>query len=276
VVVITGSGFAAPGVTDVEFFNGVAADFQIISDTEIWATVPGGATNGPITLTDSVTSADTPAFTVTTNAGGCAPAVASFTPTCGTTGTIVTITGTNLLQFSGDGTNPAEGADVRFAPYAANATHTGVAENPTTLSVNVPASATDGPIRVTTFAPGAGGQVFSTTNFDVVTDLTECGVTPTPTEHARNVTLRLKGALRMKGKVNATDDFTDCENGVSVKLQRKKKGGGWKTLKTVTTNDVGAYSSKVKNRPGRYRSVAPRTTVGEDVCLKDISPIRRN
>ena len=73
------------------------------------------------------------------------------------------------------------------------------------------------------------------------------------------------------------DGTTDCANAVPVKLQRKKKGGGWNTLKTVTTDASGAYSSKVKNKAGKYRSVARKVTLANgEVCLKDVSPVRTN
>jgi hypothetical protein len=90
------------------------------------------------------------------------------------------------------------------------------------------------------------------------------------------VTLTLSGTLKLKGKVKVPDGFTDCASGVSVKLQKKKKGGGFKTLKTVTTSATGAYSGKVANKPGKYRALAPKTTAGGETCLKDASPVRKH
>jgi IPT/TIG domain len=349
VVVITGTDFNNPTVTDVDF-NGTPATFEIISATTIWAEVPDGATNGPINVTNSLhTVSSAVGFTVTAGPGDCAPTIASFTPTCGPAGTDVTITGTNLLQ------SPTLGGNVRFAPYSANATPVvGAAVSPTEISVNVPAGAADGPIQVripgvtpphavstgtfdagtciTDFQPqsgdvgdtvtitgvgfegatavtfaGAGGtrvqaifQVATdTATVDTITATVPVGaVTGTirvespggtvttatdftvgagpVNEHPRNVTLKLVKHLRMKGKVNVPDGFTDCASNVPVKLQRKKKGGGWKTLKTVTTNDTGQYSSRVNDKAGRYRAVAPRTTVGDEICLKDVSPVRKH
>jgi hypothetical protein len=198
---------------------------------------------------------------------GCEPTITSFTPTCGVVGTVVTITGTNLLQNSGDDATPADpvGGDVRFNPYGANAIHTGAAESPTTLSVNVPASAVDGPIRVTTLA----GTVDSTTNFDVAAAAEDCGG---PGDHARTIKLRLKDALIAKGRVSSSDDTAACTDSVQVKIQRKKKGGGWKTLKITTTDTVGKYAKKIKNKSGKYRSLAPKLTLENgEVCLKAVS-----
>jgi hypothetical protein len=135
----------------------------------------------------------------------------------------------------------------------------------TSITTTVPIGATDGPITLfTTQAPN--GTSVQTATFTTGT--------VGPVQHSRTVTLKLSGALRMKGKVKS--NVADCTTGVSVKLQRKKKGGGWKTLKTVTTNDTGAYSGKVRNRPGKYRSVAPKVTVGSVECPKDASPVRKN
>ena len=367
VVIITGTDFNNPNVNSVVFLGNVAngaddraANFQIRSATEIWTTVPAGAVNGPIRLTNTATQFDdTPAFTVA-NPGNCAPTIASFTPTCGpggagVTGTDVTITGTNLLidaggNLTGTGGPPATAALVQFAPYTVLATPTSVAPNTTTISVNVPTGALDGPIKVFTFAAptgltstasfdagtcitdfqpqsGAVGSVVTLTGvgfqgatsvkffngveaiFQIVTDtetvdtitatvpfgaatgpitVTAPGGTATTAtdftigggggpQHERNVTLKLSGALRMKGKVKVPDGTTDCANAVPVKLQRKKSGGGWKTLKTVTTDASGAYSGKVKNKAGKYRSVAKKVTLANgDVCLKDVSPVRTN
>jgi len=47
-VMITGTNFT--GVTAVKFNNNLAAQFQVVSDTQITATVPSNAVSGPITL----------------------------------------------------------------------------------------------------------------------------------------------------------------------------------------------------------------------------------
>ena len=61
-VTITGSGFADS--SDVRF-NGTSASFSVVSDTEIKATVPSGATTGPITVTGpGGTSTSAASFTV--------------------------------------------------------------------------------------------------------------------------------------------------------------------------------------------------------------------
>ncbi|MBI1761047.1 MAG: VCBS repeat-containing protein [Acidobacteria bacterium] len=48
-VMLTGTNFT--GVTGVAFSNNVAAQFNVVNDTQITATVPAGAVTGPLTLT---------------------------------------------------------------------------------------------------------------------------------------------------------------------------------------------------------------------------------
>jgi hypothetical protein len=56
-VIISGTGFT--GTTAVNF-NGTSSSFTILSDTTIIATVPNGATSGPITVTNGGGSMNTP------------------------------------------------------------------------------------------------------------------------------------------------------------------------------------------------------------------------
>jgi len=171
VVVVTGSAFTDfPGAqTIVDFTLGAVAtpatNFVVISATEIWATVPaltpGNSYNIRVT-NPAGTTTSTGTFSSTLGAGGCAPTVDSFVPDCAAAGTVVVIAGTNLLRD--DGTTIVGGL-VRFNPYATDATHTVPdVDTATSLSVIVTSDATDGPVRVTTFA---GGTVLSDTDFIV-------------------------------------------------------------------------------------------------------------
>ncbi|OIQ20081.1 MAG: hypothetical protein BM557_05250 [Flavobacterium sp. MedPE-SWcel] len=65
IVTINGNGFEAGAGTTAVQFNGVnATDFEIVSDTEIKATVPATATTGAITVTTDDCEADTTSFTL--------------------------------------------------------------------------------------------------------------------------------------------------------------------------------------------------------------------
>jgi hypothetical protein len=142
-VTITGSGFT--GATAVTF-NGTPAQFSVVGDTRIDATVPSGATTGPIGVTapgGSTTSATS--FTVTTTPPPPGPSISGFSPTSGKVGTSVVITGSGLsgatrVTFSG----------------GKNATFT--VDSGTQITTKVPAGAKSGPISVTT---GAGSTTSS-------------------------------------------------------------------------------------------------------------------
>jgi hypothetical protein len=273
VVVVTGSGFAEfpEAQTDVDFVAGAtvvpATLFTVISDTEIWATVPAltPGTSYNVRVSNTGTPAGTTStatFLSTVGAGACAPTVASFLPTCGAAGTVVAITGTNLLA-------PTQaGGEVAFSPYAPGqiATHTVPdASSPTSLSVIVPSGSGDGPIRVTTFGAATGGQVFSTGSFLVPPPDCVAGAET----HARSITFSLSRRGRARGVVSVADDTAECIAGVPVKIQRRKKGGGWKNVGSATTNDSGAYKTKIRPRRGKYRALAPRLVLADDsICLR--------
>jgi hypothetical protein len=150
-VTITGTGFQAPPagetVTSVTF-GGVAAAFTATSDTSISTSVPCGAVDGSVVVTNGDGNSGTPpaaAFDVTP-AG--APTVSGFNPASGVVGTIVTITGTNLCGATA----------VRFN----NTTATTVTVNSATqITATVPTGATSGKISVTT----AAGTGTSANNF---------------------------------------------------------------------------------------------------------------
>jgi hypothetical protein len=285
VVVATGTGFTdfpAAQMT-VDFVTGgvetPATDFFPIDDATLWVVTPPLAPGTSYTLrVDNPGTTDpgidsTATFLATTGSGGCAPTITSFTPTCGLAGSGVVITGTNLIAAD------LLGGEVRFSPYAPAqiATHTVPdVDDVTSLSVLVPTGSADGPISVET---DVGSAVFSTTSFLVPPP--DC-VPDTGNEHARSITFKITKKGRASGVVSSTEDpaFTDCVAAVPVKIQRKKAGGGWKTVGKTTTDDTGAYLKKVKNKKGKqkFRALAPKVSLGDpvtDVCLKARSATRK-
>jgi hypothetical protein len=285
VVDVTGTGFAlSPEAnTTVNFVPPVGAavpspTVTIISDTELWATSPGLSNGVSYTIRvdnlQGTGTASTQTFTAVTGPGACAPTIASFVPDCGTTGTVVKITGTNLLAPS------QAGGLVEFSPFVAG---NGVDASPTnpdisdpvTLQVTVPTGSADGPISVTTFT---GSQVFSSTAFKVPPP--DC-VPVTGTEHARAISFKITKAGKASGVVSSTEDpiFDACVDSVPVKIQRKKSGV-WKTVGKTTTSDTGSYTKTVKNPKGtqKFRALAPKVSLGDpvtDTCLKARSAVRK-
>jgi hypothetical protein len=202
-----------------------------------------------ITAADSCTNGCFFGHNVTTGlvqGGGAAPTITSFSPTAGPVGTTVTITGTNLTGAT----------SVKFNGVTATIT----SNTATQIVTKVPTGATTGPITVTTDS----GTATSSTNFTV-----------TGAPHARTISLRLRDALIARGTVTVSDGFAACADSVQVKVQRRVSGR-WKTVKSTTTSSTGTYRTHLRNRHGRYRSVAPMVVKGTDTCGRAVSPTRRH
>jgi large repetitive protein len=170
-VTITGTTFV--GVSSVKF-NGLAAAASTLNATTIKATVPAGATTGPVTVTTPGGTATSPSpFTV-------GPKITSFSPASGPTGATVTINGNG---FHGTPT-------VTFSGLASPSV-TGV--TPTSLKAVVPNGATTGQVQVTT-GDGAGT---SATNFSVTFSVT--GFAPPSGAVGDAVTITGVGFLKVTG-----------------------------------------------------------------------------
>jgi len=238
-VVITGSNLA--GATSVEFGGIAATVFTVNSATQITATVPSGAASGPIT----VTTANGHSSSSTDYQVSPPPTVASFTPAKGKVGRTVVITGT---EFTG-------ASAIRFGGTPA-ASFT--VDSATQITAKVPAGAGAGPVSVT----NPGGTGTSTAQFIV--------------QHARSLSLVVT-KTRAKGRLTADDGFTRAAAGVPVRLQRKPSAAkAWRTVGNDLTTNKGRYSFAGKFGSGRYRVLAPQTTLASgDVALKALSPAVR-
>lgn len=169
-VTITGTNFTTPVVTEVEF-NGLNDEtFKVESGTTITATVPSGARNGPIQVTNADGRATSPAGFVVTPTP--APTIRSFKPTSGPVGTLVVITGTNLTGATAVSFNQVEAT-----PPTVNSS--------TQITATVPTEATSGLISVTT----PGGTETSTTNFTVAPPVVVAPVTPGATASSPTATV---------------------------------------------------------------------------------------
>jgi hypothetical protein len=238
-VVISGTNFC--GATGVQFNATSATSFTVSSTgTSITATVPAGATSGPLHVTTPSGTANSAAsFTVV---GG--PTITSFSPTSGPVGTSVVITGTNLLGATAVRFN---GVTASFSPSTA-----------TSVTATVPSGATTGKITVVT--PGG-----------TATSLTDFTVTTAPID--RSVSFSFGQNSRVSGQVSSTN--TACESLLPVVIQ-KQKGGSWKWVDTTATNKSGSYKSYIPPSNGKFRAkVNQQTLVNGVVCAGDTSPIRQ-
>jgi YD repeat-containing protein len=138
-VTIYGTGFSSSVGQNSVQFNGVGATIIAATPNQLVATVPSGATTGPISVTSPLGSAiSTNVFHVGPAAG--APVINSFTPGIGNAGATVTIYGTNF--------DPSPGNNhLRFNDVA-NAVVT--ASTSTTITATVPSLAGSGKMKLAT------------------------------------------------------------------------------------------------------------------------------
>jgi subtilisin-like proprotein convertase family protein len=236
-VVITGTNFT--GVTGVTFGGTPAAGFTVNSATQITATVPTGATTGPISVATTNGSADS----LTSFQVSPPPTVTGLSPTSGRVGQTVTLTGT---AFTG-------ATAVRFGGTPA-AMFTVLSA--TQITAKVPAGAGTGPVAVS--SPGGTGT--SSQRFVV--------------KHARSISLTVT-SHSAKGRLTALDGFSKSAASVQVRLQVKKLGA-WRTIARDLTTGAGRYGFQTSLSAGRYRVLAPQTTLATgDVALRAVSPTAR-
>jgi hypothetical protein len=151
VVAVDGAGFLPIPSLNAVSFNGAAATVLAASFTRIIASVPGGATTGPISVTvGGATAVSATPFTVSDPDPP--PTITSFTPIIGVAGSEVVVSGTHF--------NPAPGAT---AVHLNSAGASVVQVETAILSARVPALAGSGRLRVTTPA----GTVLSADDFIV-------------------------------------------------------------------------------------------------------------
>jgi hypothetical protein len=223
-VTISGTNFT--GASDVKFNTTSvgAGNFTVDSDTQITATVPSGATTGPISVAtpSGIGTSSTP-FSVVP-----APTITSFTPTSGVTGTTVTINGTSFTAT----------AEVKFNGVTATGF---VFRTATKVKANVPAGATTGPISVTT----ASGTGTSSTDFVIASGPpTITSFTPTSGPVGTTVTItgtNFTGATTVKfgGVVAAFTVNSDTQITATVPT-------GAVTGKIVVKTAAGSGSSPTK------------------------------
>jgi IPT/TIG domain-containing protein len=243
VVTITGIGFT--GATAVTF-NGTNASFTVESDAQITATVPAGATTGPIAVTTpGGTDASATNFTVTTPPTP-APTVSSFAPTSGDLFTQVTIQGSD---FTGATLVTIRGCDVPFT-----------VDSDTQITATVGEGANTGRIRVTTPAgTGTSTQPFTLTRRD----------------HRSTVSLRLREHLLARGKVRVPDGYNGCKFRRLVRVQRKTSHG-WDSVGKDRSARSGRYKTQLPDKPGRYRAVVTKEAMHYDLCEDATSGARRH
>ena len=144
-VTVAGSGFT--GTTAVSF-NGTTAAFTVTSGSQLTATVPAGATTGPISVTTAGGTAGSAAsFTVTSQP---APGITGVSPASAAVGSSVTISGSG---FTGAVTVTFNNTAAAFAVVSDS-----------TITATVPSGALSGTVTVST----AAGSASSPATFGVI------------------------------------------------------------------------------------------------------------
>jgi hypothetical protein len=144
-VTIAGSEFGTAQGSSTVTFNGTQALVTSWSDTSVTATVPSGATTGPVTVMVGGSLSNGVQFTVTTG-----PAITSLGPTSGSVGTAITIYGTGFGATQ-------SGGSVTFNGTLATV-HTWT---PTGIVASVPTGAITGSVVVTAAGQNSNGHAFT-------------------------------------------------------------------------------------------------------------------
>ena len=180
VVKLTGTNFT--GATAVTF-NGIAATTMTVDNaTSITVTVPNGTTSGKIIVT-------TPGGTATSATDFlivAPPILTNFTPTSGSYGTEVTLSGTNFTGVSAVAVNGAVATNITVL-------------SATALTFTIPSDATTGKITVT----GPGGIATSTADFPVT--LVAGATRINPIDHS--VMIWIPGATFIMGTIFTTPEY---------------------------------------------------------------------
>jgi methionine-rich copper-binding protein CopC len=242
VVTLTGQNLAL--ATQVSF-NGVAASgFTVVSATQLTATVPVGASTGFIQVTTpGGTSSSSGFFTVST------PVLTVIAPAAGPAGTVVTLTGTNLLGLT----------DVTFNGLAAPGAT--VDATGTQVTVTAPAGVTSGPVVATTSAGRSNGLQFSS-----APHLT--AISPAFGPAGTLVTLTgtgLAGTTQVTFNGTVAPGFVLNASGTQI---TGPAPAGVTTGPVVATNGYGSGNGLVFTLPPTISSLAPASSpVGSSVVV---------
>lgn len=179
-VVIAGTNFGATKSTSTVTFNGTSASTTAWSATSITATVPTGATTGPVVVTVNGLASNSANFTVF-------PVISSLTPTAGGVGSSVVIAGSNFGSTPGTSTVTFNGIQAATPAQWSN----------TSITAVVPSGATSGPVLVT-----VGGHASNSAQFTVTPVITSLAPTAGPVGTVVTINGTTFGATRGSSSVS--------------------------------------------------------------------------
>jgi IPT/TIG domain len=241
-VTIFGSGFT--GTTEVTF-GGTSTGFVIDSDLQISASVPIGATTGPIEVTNpDGTGTSATDFTVTPSPTP--PNITDISPRRGPIGTQVSVSGTNLDDVH----------DVRLGGREVNFT----VLSPTLVRFKVDRGSRSGRVKVVS----PDGSDTSGVIFRIRKD-----------KHGSVIAFKLEKHLVATGSVRAADREATCKRGRKVVVERRI-GGSWRVVKSDRTGRLGKYRVALPDNEGTYRATVRKKSTLRDVCKSRTSDTRRH
>ena len=259
VVTITGSGFA--DVTAVKFGGRAAANFTVVSTTEIMATAPSAA--GIVAITVATTSGTSPNSVNDEYTYQAVPTIGKVSPAVGPTtgGTTVVITGAGFANV----------ATVLFGTTAASNFTINSATQITAVTAAEPA----GPVAVTVSTPGGTSAASSGAKFAFVTPavISSLSLTTGPAKGGTSViimganftgaTAVMFGAVKASFKINSATQITaiaPAEAAATVNVTVTTGGGA--AISPTQYTYVGPLVSSISPGAGPLRSGTVVTITG--------------
>ena len=219
-------------------FNGTAATATSWSDTSITVMVPVGATSGNVVVTVGGVASNGAAFAVGTD-----PVISSVSPSSGSSGTSVAVSGANFGATQGTST-------VTFNGRAVTA-YTSWSD--TSITVAVPAGASTGPVVVTVDSVASNGVPFTVK--PAISRLS-------PISGLEGATVQISG--RSFGASQGTSTVTF--NGVTATPTN------WSDTSITVTVPAGATTGPVVVTVGGQASNGVSFTVGTDPVIGSLKP----
>ena len=256
-VMITGTGFS--GATMVTFGATPAASFTVNGTTSITATAsPGSAGPADVTVTNpGGTSATSSVHQFTYVA---APAVSALTPSIGSQGTVVTVTGTNLIGAStvNFGIAPATGITVASATSLTAVVPEGTGTVDVTVTTPIGTSATS---SADEFTYSSGPVVASGSNSfgQLGNGSTINASSPVPVGRLSQVTTVAAGGYHSLA-LTASGNVYDWGNGGYGQLGNGARNPATAPVKVKGSGGTGVLSNVVAVAGGMYHSLALTTT----------------
>ena len=239
VVEITGTNFGAVQGSSTVEFNGTPATPTNWSDTSITVTVPAGATSGNVVVTVDGVASNGAAFAVGTD-----PVISSVSPSSGSSGTTVTVTGANFGAVQGT-------SSVTFNGTAVTA-YTSWSDS--SITVTAPAGVGTGPVVVTVDSVASNGVTFTVK--PAISRLS-------PISGLEGATVEITGTSF--GALQGTSTVTF--NGTPVVTYTS-----WSDTSITVTVPAGATTGPVVVTVGGQASDGVTFTVGTDPVISSVSP----